>query len=99
MNEKDFRYPGPKPRTKESAIIMICDSIEAASRSIDEISEAALTEMVTRVVSEKAEDGQFDECQLTFEELGRVKKALVRTLLISHHVRVKYPRKERPSHA
>ena len=99
VNEKDFRYPGPKPRTKESAIIMICDSIEAASRSIDEISEAALTEMVTRVVSEKAEDGQFDECQLTFEELGRVKKALVRTLLISHHVRVKYPRKERPSHA
>ncbi|HSX11698.1 MAG TPA: HDIG domain-containing protein [Chlamydiales bacterium] len=96
VDESLFRYPGPKPRTKESAIIMICDSIEAASRSIEEISEQSLTELVNRLVAEKAEDGQFNDCQLTFEELGRVKKTLVRTLLLSHHVRVKYPKKEKP---
>ncbi len=97
VDERQFRYPGPKPRTRESAIIMICDSIEAATRSLEEINEQTLTELVNRLVSEKAEDGQFDHCQLTFEELGKVKKTLVRTLLLSHHVRVKYPKKERPS--
>lgn len=97
VDESQFRYPGPKPRTKESAIIMICDSVEAASRSIEEINEATLTELVDRVVGEKAEDAQFDECQLTFEELGRVKKALVKTLLLTHHVRIKYPKREKPA--
>ncbi len=72
---------------------MICDSIEATSRSLDEIGEQAISEMVDRVVKEKAEDGQFIECQLTFEELSRVKKVLVKTLLLTHHVRVKYPKR------
>lgn len=97
-NEVDaskFRYPGPKPRTKESGIIMICDSIEAASRSMEEINEATLTELINRIVAEKAEDGQFDDCQLTFEELSRIKKTLVKTLLLTHHVRVKYPKREK----
>jgi hypothetical protein len=97
VDEAQFRYPGPKPRSKESAIIMICDSIEAASRSMEEITEQTLTEMIDRLVGEKAEDGQFDDAQLTFEELGRVKKTLVKTLLLTYHVRVKYPRKEKPS--
>jgi len=95
VDEKQFRYPGPKPRSKESVIIMICDTVEAASRSLEEISEKALNELVDRLVMEKAEDGQFDDCQLTFEELGRVKRTLVKTLLLSHHVRVKYPKKEK----
>jgi putative nucleotidyltransferase with HDIG domain len=93
VNEKLFRYPGPKPRTKESAIIMIADTIEAASRSLDEVSEEALMLMVNKLVAEKAEDGQFDECQLTFEELGIVKKAMVKALLINRHIRIKYPKR------
>lgn len=97
VDERQFRYPGPKPRTKESAIIMICDSIEAATRSLEEINENTLNELVSRLVSEKAEDGQFDDCQLTFEELATVKKTLVKTLLLSHHVRVKYPKREKPN--
>ncbi len=97
VDESQFRYPGPKPRSKESAIIMICDSVEAATRSLEEINEQTLTELVNRLVSEKAEDGQLDDCQLTFEELSRVKKTLVKTLLLSHHVRVKYPKKEKPN--
>ena len=95
VDESQFRYPGPKPHSKESAIIMICDSIEAASRSMEEITEQSLTEMVDRLVSEKAEDGQFDNAQITFEELGKVKKILVKTLLLTYHVRVKYPKKDR----
>jgi len=94
VDESQFRYPGPKPRTKESAIIMICDSIEAASRSMEEINEKTISEMIDRLVEEKAEDEQFDQCQLTFEELSRVKRVLVKSLLITYHVRVKYPKKE-----
>ncbi len=96
VDESQFRYPGPKPRSKESAIIMICDSVEAATRSLEEVNEETLMELVNRLTAEKAEDGQFDDCHLTFEELTRVKKTLVRTLLLSHHVRIKYPKKERP---
>jgi len=97
VDEAQFRYPGPRPRTKESAIIMICDTIEAATRSLEIINEQTLTELVNRLVSEKAEDSQFDDCQLTFEELANIKKTLVKTLLLSHHVRVKYPKKEKPN--
>lgn len=91
VNEKLFRYSGPKPHSKESAIIMIADTIEAASRAMDEVSEELLTQMVNKLVSEKAEEGQFDECQLTFEELGFVKKAIVKALLVTRHIRIKYP--------
>ncbi|NGX37685.1 MAG: Cyclic-di-AMP phosphodiesterase PgpH [Chlamydiae bacterium] len=95
VDEKLFRYPGPKPHTKESAIIMLSDTVEAASRSLDEISEEALNEMVDKLVREKSDDNQLDECQLTFEELGIVKKTLVKTLSITGHLRVKYPEKKK----
>ncbi len=91
VDEKQFRYQGPKPRTKESAIIMISDSVEAASRSLDEITEETLTELIDRVVSDKAEEGQFDECQLTFEELGIVKRTIMKNLAVTRHLRVKFP--------
>lgn len=94
VDEKLFRYPGPKPHTKESAIIMLSDTVEAASRSLDEISEEALSEMVDRLVKEKTDDHQLDECQLTFEELGSVKRVLIKTLAIAGHLRVKYPEKK-----
>jgi membrane-associated HD superfamily phosphohydrolase len=72
---------------------MICDTVEAASRSMEQVGEISLCQTVDRLVAEKQEDGQFDHCQLTFEELAKVKKTLVRTLLVAHHVRVKYPKK------
>lgn len=93
VDESQFRYPGPKPRTKESAIIMICDSVEAASRSMEAINEKTITELIEHLVEEKAEDGQFNECQLTFQELSQVKRVLAKSLLITYHVRVKYPKK------
>lgn len=94
VNEKEFRYSGPKPRSKESAIIMIADTVEAASRSLDKVTEQSLTDLANRLIGEKAEDGQFDDCLLTFEELAIVKETLVKTLVAFGHTRVKYPSKE-----
>ena len=91
VDEKEFRYFGPKPRTKESAIIMIADSLEAASRCLDDFSEETVSNLVERIVSEKAEDGQFDECRLTFEELQVIKKTLIKTICAYGHSRIKYP--------
>ena len=91
VDEREFRYAGPKPRTKESAIIMIADSFEAASRSLEKINEETLTDLIERLVREKVEDGQFDQCLLTFEELSIVKRKLVKTLLAAGHTRIKYP--------
>ena len=95
IDEKEFRYAGPKPKSKEAAIVMIADSFEAACRSTDEINEEILTRLIDQIVREKMEDGQFDECLLSFEELGLVKKALVRCLLSIGHFRIKYPTKAR----
>lgn len=94
VNEKEFRYSGPKPRSKESAIIMIADTIEAASRSLDKLTEQSLSELSNRLIREKADDGQFDDCLLTFEELAIVKDTLVKTLVAFGHSRVKYPTQE-----
>lgn len=94
VDEKKFRYVGPKPHSKEAGIIMITDSFEAASRSLDHIDEETLMVLINRIVLDKIEDGQFDECSLTFEELSIIKKVLVMTLLAAGHSRVKYPARE-----
>ena len=74
---------------------MIADSFEAASRSLERVNEDTLTELVDRIVREKVEDGQFDQCLLTFEDLSIVKRVLVKTLLAAGHSRIKYPVSER----
>ncbi len=85
----EFRYLGPKPRSKESAIIMIADKVEAASRSLREITPESITQMVDALVLERMHDGQFDDCQLTFEELAIVKKEMIKTLICARHLRIK----------
>lgn len=94
VNESEFRYTGPKPRSKESAIIMIADSLEAAARSLDKVNEETLTELANRLIKEKSDDGQFDQSLLTLEELAIVKETLVKTLVAYGHARVKYPGQE-----
>lgn len=91
VDERLFRYSGPKPRSKESAIIMISDSVEAAARSLEKMNEESLNEMASRLIRDKADDGQFDECKLTLEELATVKATLVKTLVAYGHARIKYP--------
>lgn len=95
VDEKEFRYQGPKPRTKESVVIMISDSVEAASRSLEVITEETLTKLVDQIVQDKLDDGQFNDSLMTFEELSRVKKAIVKNMLSVGHFRVKYPAKQR----
>jgi membrane-associated HD superfamily phosphohydrolase len=94
IDEKDFRYSGPKPRSKESAIIMIADSVEAASRSLEKITEESLDELASRLIRGKTEDGQLDCCLLTFEEMAIIKNSLIKTIIALGHSRVKYPKNE-----
>lgn len=92
IDEADFRYSGPKPRRKESTIIMIADSLEAASRSLDEINEESVSELVESIIQTKIEEGQFENSLLSFEELQIVKKALIKTVVAVGHSRIKYPK-------
>ncbi len=89
-----FRYPGPKPHGKESAIIMIADTVEAASRSLTDIQEEKIKALVDRLVKERLDDGQFEDCSLTFRELEVIKSTLIKTLMHTYHARIKYPEKK-----
>ena len=91
VDESVFRYPGPKPRSKESAIIMMADTVEAASRSVSDLNNEGLLEMIERLLEEKLKDGQFKECELSFKEFEIVKSTIVKTLSVSRHLRIKYP--------
>lgn len=92
VDESQFRYPGPKPQTKEAAILMISDSVEATSRSLDDFSEESVRKMVEEMILDRIKDGQFDECALTFQELFIIKSKLVKLLLATAHTRIRYPK-------
>lgn len=91
VQEEDFRYPGPKPKTKESAIIMLADSIEAAVRSLDEKTPITIEAMIRKIISSKIDDGQLSDADLTFKEIETIIKIFTKTLMGIHHVRIKYP--------
>ena len=91
VEKEEFRYSGPKPKTKESAIIMLVDSIEAAIRSLDEKSPMAMENMIRKIINGKIEDNQLSEADLTFKEIEIIIKTFVKTLVSIHHVRIKYP--------
>ncbi len=91
VSEADFRYPGPKPQTKEAAIFMLADAIEAAARTLDEPSPGRLGELIHKVSGTIVLDGQFDECDLTFADLERIEEAFLRSLTGMYHHRVDYP--------
>lgn len=91
IQESDYRYPGPRPRTKEAAVISICDSIEAAVRSIQEPSMKKIDEMITSIIQERLLDGQLDESSLTFKELDVIKTTVNESLNGIYHSRIQYP--------
>ena len=91
VEKEEFRYSGPKPKTKESAIIMLADSIEAAIRSLDEKSPMAMENMIRKIINGKIEDNQLSEADLTFKEIEIIIKTFVKTLVSIHHVRIKFP--------
>jgi putative nucleotidyltransferase with HDIG domain len=89
--EYQFRYEGPRPRTKESGIIMIADAAEAASRTLEKPTPGRIRELVERIVQERLADGQLDDCELTFKDLDRIVASFTRTLAGSLHARIDYP--------
>jgi putative nucleotidyltransferase with HDIG domain len=86
-----FRHAGPKPQSREAAILMLADSVEASVRSLGTPDEPAIRAMVSRIIHERQTDGQFDECDLTLRDLDRIREAFVAQLLGMYHRRIEYP--------
>lgn len=91
LEESDFRYSGPKPRSKESAVIMLADSIEAAVRSLDEKTPVTIEKMLRKIIGSKIEEQQLSDADLTFKEIEIIIKSFTKILMSIHHVRIKYP--------
>ncbi|MFP4416454.1 MAG: HD family phosphohydrolase [Fibrobacterota bacterium] len=94
VQEKDFRYPGPRPQTKENAIIMLADSVEAASRSLATSSPKLLRELVKKIIHDKFASSQLDECDLTFQDLDKIIEGFMPVLQGIFHTRIEYPNKK-----
>ena len=92
IQESNYRYDGPKPKFKESAIIFFADAVEAASRSLKKVTQPAIEEMIDSIFESRIYDGQLDECPLTFKELNQIKLSFTRTLLNMLHSRIEYPK-------
>ncbi|WAA11495.1 HD family phosphohydrolase [Fervidibacillus halotolerans] len=91
VREEDYRYPGPKPQTKEAAVISIADSVEAAVRSMKNPSMDEIENLVKKIIKDRINDNQFDECDITMRELQTVEKTLCESLHGIFHNRIKYP--------
>ncbi len=89
--EQDFRYPGPKPFSKETAILMMADSVEAASKSLKDPTSTKINEFVESIIDMHLEQGQFDNANITLKEIGQIKKVLKKKLTNMYHLRVAYP--------
>ena len=94
-DESTYRYDGPRPRFKESAIIFFADSVEAAARSLPKVTQHSVEELLENIFSDRLEDGQLDECPLTLEEVSKIKRSFVKTTLNMLHTRVEYPSEEK----
>ncbi len=95
VDEENYRYPGPKPQTRETAITLLADSVEGATRALDEHTPSSIQETVQKVINNKFIDGQLDECPLTLKEIDRIAKTFTRILSAMYHGRVKYPEKKK----
>ncbi len=89
--ESAFRYPGPKPQTREAAILMVADAVESASRTLSEPTPARVEGLVRELIEKRLRDGQFDECGLTLREIGEIRESLIKSIIGIYHVRVRYP--------
>jgi putative nucleotidyltransferase with HDIG domain len=94
MHDFIYRYPGPKPQTKETGIVMLADAVEAATRSIEEPTPAKLETQINEIIRARFLDGELDDCSLTFSDLIKIKQSFLKTVVGIHHHRIKYPEAE-----
>lgn len=95
VSERNYRYPGPRPLTKEAAVISICDSVEAAVRSLNEPTKDKIDQMINSIIQDRLTDGQFNASKLTFSELEKIKLTISETLNGIYHSRIQYPTNEK----
>ena len=91
ISEVQYRYPGPRPRTKEIAIVMLADAVESATRAMQEPNASRIESLVHDIVARRLMDGQFDECDLSMREIQQVERQAVKSLLAIYHGRIAYP--------
>jgi membrane-associated HD superfamily phosphohydrolase len=91
VNPEDFAYPGPRPRSRETAVVMLADAAEGAVRALEEPTATRISQAVQKVIHERLMAGQLDESDLTFRDLERIRESFVPILVGVHHHRVKYP--------
>ncbi|MEP7274145.1 MAG: HDIG domain-containing metalloprotein, partial [Acidobacteriota bacterium] len=96
---EDFRYPGPKPQSKEAVILMLADGSEAAVRSLEEPTPENIGGIVSKIVDTVIADGQLEECDITFREIGLIRESLINALIGMYHHRISYPGFNPPSEA
>jgi len=94
VGEEKYRYPGPKPGTKEAAIVMLADAVEATSRTVEEPSYERLKNVVDKVINDKFIDGQLNDCNITLVNLHQIAESFAHTLTGVYHPRVEYPERE-----
>jgi len=90
-----FRYPGPKPQTKETGVTMLADAVEAASRTLDDPKPARIRNLIQRIINDRFQSGELDECPLTIRDLTKIKEAFVQILIGTFHHRIVYPKKDK----
>jgi hypothetical protein len=90
--EAEFRYAGPKPRSRESAVVMLCDGVESTVRTLKEPTVSRIEGVVHNIVTDRLNDGQFEDCDITLRELRLVEDSLVKSLCSIYHGRVAYPK-------
>jgi putative nucleotidyltransferase with HDIG domain len=89
--ERRFRYPGEKPQSKEAALVMLADAVEAAAKAMEKPTPVKLEQLIRAIIEERLEDGQLSESDLTLEDLEKISKSFVRVLSGMYHERVEYP--------
>jgi cyclic-di-AMP phosphodiesterase PgpH len=92
LSDSEFRYPGPKPRTKEAAIVMLSDVVEGAVRSMPEVTPTKIETVVHNMAMRRLQDGQFDECDMSLRELSQIEASISKTLAAHYHSRIAYPK-------
>jgi cyclic-di-AMP phosphodiesterase PgpH len=94
ISEQDFRYPGPKPQTKEAGIVMLADSVEASTRAMSDMTPQLLEQVIENMIRHRFIEGQLDECELTLRDLTKTREAFLKILIGIHHQRLTYPEQE-----